>query len=174
MAMATLFSDTSFLFSRSKSSPKLSELSDPIKHNGPGTRVEDIQRSASFTGLHDLSSFSFRQNKQTLKDLSTEVSETSSTESLSQRKSRPQTRNDAGQEKPKEDASKEFRPKLDRTGRRKSLVGSLIQKVRGSPDRSLSTKVLHDQNGAPKAPANTSQAKEQRSRSTLSQLSRSS
>ena len=124
-------------FPRSRSSPNITDLVNfDFDLKEPAARVEDgLPRSASFNCLPTLESQYPRENILE-RSVSTDVS--------------PETQEkrvvDTGDVKIPKKLSKEERPKLDRVGRRRSLVArpkSWIQNLKGSPERQNSSESVH-------------------------------
>ena len=129
MAMSPVFTTNSVL-PRSQSSSNIPELGS-VDYQSPAARTEEeLPRSASFSNIPNLDS-QFSTEKVLHRAVSTKTPPESS----------PERKNKAKEEKEGRTGNrptKEERPKLERIGRRKSLVAlpkSWIQRVKGSPER---------------------------------------
>ncbi|RDL42180.1 Uncharacterized protein BP5553_02159 [Venustampulla echinocandica] len=142
--------DTDSPFPRSFSSPSLPDLVTGDYKQPSARHDDDLPRSASFTCLPDLEP-PFQPEADLQRIISADAPPYSDHEDLTLKK----RNSDAGQ-RPSKDKQEE-RPKLERLGRRKSLVArpkSWIQRVKGSPERQNSPEPsFTTPTGAPPVPS---------------------
>jgi hypothetical protein len=132
---------TNQAFPRSHSSSNIPELGI-IDYKRPAVRTEEeLPRSASFSCISNL------ESQYTDKDLNRVLSAETPPAASLERNHKAKERQDG---KTGSRLTKEERPKLERVGRRKSLVArpkSWIQRVKGSPERPESSEAINISSG---------------------------
>jgi hypothetical protein len=138
LTMPSVF-DTGPMFPRSHSSSHISDLASASYTQQPTIREpEELPRSASFTSIPALDSPGYNADDKLQSEVSVVTPPTSP--------EKKENGNSGIGRKDTRYVSKEERPKLERVGRRKSLVArpkSWIQRVKGSPERHESHEQHH-------------------------------